>query len=103
MESVGLLNIVLPFLQERIGEWRWDMHPMWWMWGAGGLVMMLMMLIFWGVVIVGIVLGIRWLLSQGRGGAHDSALAILRERYARGEINHEEFEARRRDLEASPR
>ena len=76
---------------------------MWWMWGAGGLVMMLMMVIFWGVVIVGIVLGIRWLVSQQRAPAHGSALAILRERYARGEITRDEFEARRRDLEASRR
>ncbi|MBI1846007.1 MAG: SHOCT domain-containing protein [Candidatus Rokubacteria bacterium] len=73
------------------------------MWGAGGLVMMLMMLVFWGVVIAGLVLGLRWLLSQGRSPGPDSALAILRERYARGEINREEFEARRRDLEASAR
>jgi putative membrane protein len=79
------------------------MHPAWWMWGAGGLVMMLMILVFWGVVIVGLVFGIRWLVSQGRGPTHDSALAILRERYARGEIDREEFEARRRDLEASRR
>ena len=34
--------------QERTWEWQWGMHPMVFMWGAGGLVMMLMMLIFWG-------------------------------------------------------
>ena len=62
---------------------------------------LLMMLVFWGVMIVGIVLTVRWLVSQGRGSAQNPALAILRERYARGEINREEFEARRRDLEAS--
>ena len=96
------MNLGLPVLQERVTEWHWEMYPMWWMWGAGGLVMMLMMLVFWGVVIVALVLGIRW-LSQGRGAAEDSALAILRERYARGEINRDEFEARRRDLDASRR
>ena len=79
-------------------------HPMMWgMWGAWGLGMMLMMLVFWAVVIVGIVLAIRWVLAQGRVSDEDSALAILRERYARGEINREEFEPRRRDLEASKR
>ena len=97
------MNFVLPVLQERVAEWHWEMHPVWWMWGAGGLVMMLMMLVFWGVVIAVLVLGIRWLVSQGRGPAQDSALAILRERYARGEINREEFETRRRDLDASRR
>jgi putative membrane protein len=103
MDGRGLQSVILPVVQERVAEWRWDMHPMWWMWGAGGLVMMLMMLVFWAVVIAGLVLGVRWLLFQGRTPTHDSALAILRERYARGEINREEFEARRRDLEGSSR
>jgi hypothetical protein len=30
------------------------------MWGAGGIVMMLMMLVFWGLVIAGLVVGLRW-------------------------------------------
>jgi len=60
--------------------------------------MMLMMLLFWGLVIVGLVAGIRWLLGQGKRPASDSALEILRQRYARGEINKEEFEAKKRDL-----
>ena len=87
-----------PVIQDRIYEWSWTMHPMWWMWGAGGLVMMLMMLVFWGLVIWGVVVGIRWLVRQGRDERTDRALEILRERYARGEIGKEEFEARRRDL-----
>ena len=94
MGVFGLLGV-----QERVWEWSWGMHPMWWMWGAGGLIMMLMMLVFWGLVITGVVLAIRWLLGQGRGPQHDAALDILRQRYARGEINREEFEARKRDLE----
>jgi putative membrane protein len=84
--------------QERPWEWGWSMHPGWWMWSAGGAMMMLMMLVLWGVVIAGIVLSIRWLARQGREERPDRALDILRERYARGEINKEDFEARRRDL-----
>ena len=84
--------------QERPWQWGPGMHPGWWMWGAGGAVMMIMMLVFWGLVVTGLVLGIRWLASQGRQDRPDRALDILRERYARGEINKEEFEARRRDL-----
>jgi putative membrane protein len=68
------------------------------MWGAGGLVMMLMMLLFWGLVIAGAVLGIRWLVRQGRDERSDRALDVLRERYARGEIDKDEFDAKRRDL-----
>jgi protein-S-isoprenylcysteine O-methyltransferase Ste14/uncharacterized membrane protein len=81
--------------QERVYEWHWGMHPMWGVWGLG---MMLMMLVFWAVLITGIVLGIRWLSAQGREPRRDAALATLRERCARGEINREEFEARKQDL-----
>jgi len=84
--------------QERVYDWGWGMHPMWWMWGAWGVGMGLLMLVFWGVVIAGIVLGIRWLVSQGREPRPDSALEILRQLYARGEINREEFDAKKRDL-----
>ena len=88
----------IAWAQER--SWEWGMHPMWWIGGVWGIGMMLMMLVFWGLVITGIVLAIRWLATQGRESRRDSALAILRERYARGEINREEFEAKRRDLGA---
>ena len=81
--------------QERAYEWGWGMHPMWGVWG---IAMMVMMLLFWGVVIVGIVLGIRWLMGQGREPQRDTAMDILRQRYARGEITKEDFEARKRDL-----
>jgi putative membrane protein len=84
--------------QERPYEWWWGGHPMGWMWGAWGIGMMLIMLVFWGVVVVGIVLGIRWLVSQGKESRSDGALEILRQRYARGEVNKDEFEAKKRDL-----
>lgn len=97
----ALAGWVMPgavFAQDRPYEWGWGMHPMGWMWGAWGIGMMLIMLAFWGAVIVGLVLGIRWLVSQGKESRSDSALEILRQRYARGEINKDEFEAKKRDL-----
>ena len=97
MLATGLLP-GLAVAQERPYGWGWDMHPMWWMGGAWGIGMMFMMLLFWGLVIVGLVLGIRWLLSQGKEARSDSALEILRQRYARGEINKDEFEAKKKDL-----
>jgi len=78
----------------------WGWHPMWGMWGMWGIGMGLFMLLVWGLLIVGLVLGIRWLLSQGRDARSDSALEILRQRYARGEIDREEFETKKRDLGA---
>jgi putative membrane protein len=84
--------------QDRTWEWQWGMHPMVFMWGAGGLVMILMMLVFWGLVIAGLVIGLRWLAGQGRPVHRDEAHEILRQRYARGEIDKQEFETRKRDL-----
>ena len=78
--------------------WDWRMHPMWWMGGAWGIGMMFMMLLFWALIIAALVLGIRWLKREGRDRRGDSALEILRQRYARGEINKEEFEAKKKDL-----
>ena len=86
-------------VQERVHEWGWAMHPMWGLWGIWGIGMMLFMFLFSGLVIVGIIVGIRWLVRQGKADGSDSALEILRQRYARGEINREEFEAKRRDLQ----
>ena len=49
----------------------WGMQPMWGFWGAG---MMLFMLLFWGVVIAAIVVGIRWLVHQGSVAGHGRML-----------------------------
>lgn len=99
---VGIITGLWPSLaaaQDRTYTWGPGMHPMWGIWGLWGIGMMLMMLVFWGAVIVGIVLGIRWLVTQGRESrASDPALDILRQRYARGDISKEEFEARKKDL-----
>jgi putative membrane protein len=93
----GMSMPVAAWAQERPYDF-WGMHPMWGMWSAWGIGMMFMMLVFWGLVIVGLVLGLRWLVTQGRESRSDTALDILRQRYARGEIDKEEFEARKRDL-----
>ena len=60
--------------------------------------MMAMMFFFWLLVIIGFIIGLRWLLGRGRGEKDDTALKILRERYARGDITKEEFEAKKKDL-----
>lgn len=46
-------------VQERGYEWGWGMHPMSGVWGVWGIGMMFFMLLFWGLVLVGVVLGIR--------------------------------------------
>jgi putative membrane protein len=69
-----------------------------WGMGFGGGIFMVL---FWILVIAGIVYIVKLLM----GGSKDvkesgSALDILKKRYARGEINREEFEEMKKDLEA---
>ena len=67
---------------------------------GGGWFGSIIMVVFWIVVIIGIVFLIRWLVQSGGHGARseESALEILKKRYARGEIDKKEFEARKKDL-----
>ena len=71
-------------------------HGMGWF---GGIFM----LVFWVLIIVGIVFLIRWLIHSTKGQAGSAqggsrAIEILQERYARGEIDKEEFEEKKKDL-----
>ena len=61
-------------------------------------------LLFWLVVVVAVVWAIRgtWRGPSGQGrdaGDGKNPMEILEERYARGEIDREEFERRRQDLQ----
>ena len=64
-------------------------------WFGGGF-----MWLFWILLIVVVV----WAVKVAMGGGNNSsekqrsALDILKERYAKGEIDQEEFEQKRRDL-----
>ena len=98
LSALGVLEPARAIAHDRTWEWQWSGHPMIFFWGAGGLVMMLMILVFWGLIIAGLVIGLRWLIGQGRAGGRDDAMEILRQRYARGEIDKQEFDVRARDL-----
>lgn len=69
--------------------------------GGYGLWGGLVMLLFWGVIIVLVVTVVRWLIESRHPRIHEPsnrALEILEERYARGEIKREEYLQRREDL-----
>lgn len=53
---------------------------------------------FGWLLIVAAIAGIAWLAVRGVGRAA-SALEILEQRYARGEIERDEYEQKRRDLQ----
>ncbi len=70
------------------------------MWGnhmmSGGF-----MWIFWIIMIIGFILLIRWVIQQSRSNdakRSESALEILKKRYAEGEIDEEEFKQKKKDL-----
>jgi putative membrane protein len=65
-------------------------------WGMGWVGGLYMLIIFVLIVIGGIAVA-RWALKSGGGGA-DSALEILKRRYARGEITKEQFEEMKKDI-----
>ena len=77
---------------------------MWWHtgeygWGWAG--MWLGMLLFWGVLLVAFVYMVKGAWGSGaceKREREKSALDILKERYARGEIEREEFEQKKIDL-----
>jgi putative membrane protein len=86
------------------GERYWGPEMMW-----GGWFHMffgfLMMILFLGIIVVLVVLGVRWLSGSEHSPFRHSprqgertALDILKERLARGEIDVAEYEERRRAL-----
>ncbi|MBI2409630.1 SHOCT domain-containing protein [Candidatus Kaiserbacteria bacterium] len=81
-------------LYDGYGGWGMMGNPLGW--AVGGV----MMLVFWVVFIGLIVWAVREFSGRHyrRDSRDSSALEILKERYARGEIDREEFESKKRDL-----
>lgn len=68
-------------------------------WGGIGILGAITMLAFWLLLILGVVALLRYLgVSSRSNDASKSALDILKERYASGEIDKKEFEERKKDL-----
>ena len=99
------LAITVPALAGTGRQGYWDHHGMMWGGGSGWFLGPLMMLLFLVVAVVVVVLVVRWLggpgggVSGASGPSGKSALRILEERFARGEIDEEEFRERKRALE----
>lgn len=81
---------------------------MYWGNGMGGWGMMLMTvgnLVFWGLVVVGVVLLVRYAGRGGQTGTTNegsSPQRLLAERFARGEIDEDEYIRRLRVLTGQP-
>lgn len=84
---------------------------MWGNWGYGAGFGWIFMVIFWGLIIWAVVSLIRHggfgCCGMGghdhgahkKNGGENTALDILKERYAKGEINKQEFEEKKKDLQ----
>ena len=73
------------------GHWG---YPGWGMMGLG----IILMILFWGVIIGLVVWGVRHYRRNNCQASGNSALDIVKARYARGEINREQFEQIKKDL-----
>ena len=73
------------------GHMMWGGGPGWW--GPAAMIL------FWGGIIAVAVVAIR-ALAPGRGQASSNAMDVLKERYARGEIDEAEFRRRKQELQS---
>ena len=85
--------------------WGWNYYGGGPEFGAWGMIGMLVMVLFWGLLVWGIVASVRHYSTTRSGYQHSgparssAAMDELRLRYAKGEIDDEEFERRRANLE----
>ena len=101
---VVVILIVLPFALTPMMGYQGDRF--WGTMGPGmmgygfGILTPILMIVIWGLIIWGIVALVRYLSAHNRGTFEqsDSALEILKRRYAKGEINKQEFEEKKKDL-----
>jgi putative membrane protein len=72
----------------------WRFGHFWWLWGG-------VMWLFWVAIVIGVVFFIKWLIQQNRPKEmkpSETPLEVLKMRYARGEINKDEFDQKKKDL-----
>ncbi|MFZ0132211.1 MAG: SHOCT domain-containing protein [Desulfobacterales bacterium] len=84
---------------------HWGPGMMGWGIGGGGWLGGIFMLVWWIVVIAALVALFRWLSTSRRSASacsssSESALDIAKKRYARGEIDQEQYLALKRELES---
>lgn len=89
-----------------MGNWNWS-NMMGNGWGINSIFLILggiIMIIFWALIILAAVALLRWIINSLKGDVRypgfrsSGAMEILKEKYAKGEITREEFEAKKKDI-----
>lgn len=98
--NVGLA-IAVPALADTRQTESWGHHGMMWNGGMHWVMGPIMMLLFLIVAVAIVALVIRWIggTPQATQTSNSSARRILEERFARGEIDEDEFRKRKRALD----
>ena len=105
--SLGTLFwMAVPIVSAQPRDWGPYSTGWHFMWGGMGIGMFFFMILFWGLVIAGGVMLVRWLWSGGSGSQkfppfRDDAQEILKTRFAKGEIDAEEFQSKMETLQKS--
>lgn len=97
MRLLILLSSILLILSSCYYPRGWHMMDDWghMSWGFGGVFMWLIFLVLIGAVIYFVVRGEKWMK---RGQGDETALDILKKRYAKGEITRQEYEEMKKEL-----
>jgi putative membrane protein len=82
-------------MNEEVSIMTPDMMGRYW-WGSG--VWPVFMILFWILLIIGVVALVKWIVGQTGSMKEESAIDVLKKRYAKGEISKEEFEEKKKDV-----
>ena len=100
--------MIVPFVSFLGNATAWE-RGFHWSWEPSGfgaatffLIPIFIMIAFWVAVIIGIVYFIKWVMATGKRHetkSEDTAIDILKKRYAKGEISREDFERIKQDIQ----
>lgn len=102
---MGLLPFIIPSHGHAVESWERSLHwnggPWQFCGGTCLLIPLILMIAFGSAVIIGIIYFVKWVISTGKRPeikTEETALDILKKRYARGEISREDFERMKQDI-----
>lgn len=100
MKKINLVLLSSFLIPSLVSAYSFEWYPMmwwaWWFW-YGWIIM----LILWFVIIIWIISAIRYIPSNKTDSKYPSkdAIDILKERYAKWEIDKKQFEEMKKDLD----